>query len=157
MRRGELLGLLWDDVGLETRTINVSRGVTFKYGRPIVGPLKTESSNRQITIPPPLLAELKKRRPDDWEGKYGFPSPTKAYAPMPESTLKRREMHYCKETGFVRVTEQKRIKKDGSEYLSFALTSALCTMRSKAPYRPTMNSVTPYSVMCRSIASNSRS
>ncbi len=125
MRRGELLGLRWDDVGLEMKRINISHGVTFKYGKPIVGPLKTESSVRQIPILPPLLDELQKRRPDDWKGKYVFPAPTDAYSPMPESTLKRHEMHYCIEAGFVKVTEKKRTKKDGSEKVQPAYHSTI--------------------------------
>ena len=116
MRRGELLGLTWDDLDLDAATITIVKQVVYTSNKPIVTPLKTESSMRTIPILPPLLAELKARRPDDWKGQYIFSAPADPTKPMGESTLRRKEMHYCKEHGFVNITEIPRVSRTGAHY-----------------------------------------
>lgn len=47
MRRGEIIGLRWEDVDLSTNVLHVRRNVTYPKGdnRPCIGTPKTESGN----------------------------------------------------------------------------------------------------------------
>ena len=57
MRRGEILGLMWDDIDLEENVIHVRRNVTYPSGQndPVIGTTKTKSGVRDIPIIPDLL------------------------------------------------------------------------------------------------------
>ena len=55
MRRGEMLGLRWEDIDFTEGMIYVQRSVRFKSNRPVVGETKSEAGNRGI----PLLPELR--------------------------------------------------------------------------------------------------
>lgn len=57
MRRGEVLGLKWEDIDFSAGIIHVQRNVTFPRGSndPLVGTTKTESGVRDIPILPLLL------------------------------------------------------------------------------------------------------
>jgi integrase len=63
MRRGELLGLKWDDVDIDKRTLAVRRtlsrgkGGTWELGQP-----KTTSGRRSITLPDSCVSALRKHR-----------------------------------------------------------------------------------------------
>lgn len=61
MRRGEVLGLRWEDIDLARNVIRVQRNVTFPRGcnQPQIGTPKTESGVREIPIIPRLLDFLK--------------------------------------------------------------------------------------------------
>ena len=61
MRRGEVLGLRWEDADFQNGIIHVQRNVTFPRGinDPLVGTTKTESGVRDIPILPMLLDYLK--------------------------------------------------------------------------------------------------
>lgn len=75
LRRGELLGLKWDDVDLTNGIIHVHRQVSRVNGEIREVPLKTKNSYRSISISPDavtMLTEMKKRKLSD----YVFPSPT---------------------------------------------------------------------------------
>ncbi len=54
-RRGEVLGLRWEDVDFENDLISVQRAVTFVKGKPVVGEPKSRAGYREI----PILPELK--------------------------------------------------------------------------------------------------
>jgi len=54
MRRGEIFGLKWGDVGFERAVLNVRRS----YVDGVEGPPKTDSSRRPLPIPPPALEAL---------------------------------------------------------------------------------------------------
>lgn len=75
MRRGELLGLKWEDVDLARGVIHVKRQVARIDGKVKEVPLKTKNSYRNISISQDavkMLKEMEKRRICE----YVFPSPS---------------------------------------------------------------------------------
>ncbi len=69
LRQSELLGLKWGDIDLVQGTMNVTRSIV--YG--VVGPCKTESSQKPVPVHPLLadaLSDWRKQcaytKPDDW-------------------------------------------------------------------------------------------
>jgi integrase len=64
LRRGEVLGLRWQDVDLDARRLQVRQQVTTPggNGHPQVGPLKTRSSRRTVAIPHVVADALRERR-----------------------------------------------------------------------------------------------
>lgn len=64
LRRGELIPLLWKDIDLKNRIIDISKTVEYLNGRPVVKPYgKTDAAIRKIFIPNRLaeyLAQEKK-------------------------------------------------------------------------------------------------
>lgn len=62
-RQGELLGLMWRDLDLETGTLVVRRTLLRAKGRePLFGEPKTARSRRTVTLPAPAVAALKEQR-----------------------------------------------------------------------------------------------
>lgn len=55
MRPGEVLALHWTDIDFPARLIRIRRTYSDRYGE---GPVKTESSVRDIGVPAPLFEEL---------------------------------------------------------------------------------------------------
>ena len=100
MRRGEILGLKWRDLNLETGELNIKRQLTTKG---IFVP-KTKSSIRTILLPPDmldLLREMKKTAKYDWI----FPSPVKEGEPRNPTAITKRfrimlERAHCKHVRF---------------------------------------------------------
>ncbi len=75
LRRGELLGLKWDDIDLTNGIIHIHRQVARVNGEVKEVPLKTKNSYRSIAISPDavkMLTEMKTRKLSD----YVFPSPS---------------------------------------------------------------------------------
>lgn len=63
MRRGELLGLKWDDVDFDTQTISISRSSLYLPGKGVFeDETKTDSSNRVIKIPTAAANSLRSMR-----------------------------------------------------------------------------------------------
>lgn len=58
MRRGEVLGLQWEDIDTEKNCIRVQRNVTYTNNQPFVGTPKTKSGYRSVPIIQDLLAFL---------------------------------------------------------------------------------------------------
>lgn len=53
MRRGEVLGLHWEDIDIEANLIHVRRNVTHAGGnKPVIGSTKTKSGTRDIPLDP---------------------------------------------------------------------------------------------------------
>ena len=62
-RRGEALGLKWEDVSFEYNRIHICRNVLYTKEKGVyVDTPKTENSTRYITIPADIMAELRKHK-----------------------------------------------------------------------------------------------
>jgi integrase len=59
MRRGEVLGLRWEDIDFEKKLITVSRAVSYTTNQPIVSEPKTQSGKRTIPLNDQLVEFLK--------------------------------------------------------------------------------------------------
>jgi integrase len=69
LRRGELLGLRWDDVDLERGTLRVGRALVREGGRHTLGETKTRRGRRQINLTPRTVSTLKAHRKKQLEAK----------------------------------------------------------------------------------------
>jgi integrase len=69
LRRGELLGLRWDDADLEFGTLRVGRALVREGGRHTLGETKTRRGRRQINLTPRTVNALKKHRKKQLEEK----------------------------------------------------------------------------------------
>ncbi|MBN6889149.1 integrase [Cytobacillus horneckiae] len=59
MRVGEILGLHWEDIDFEAKMIHVNHTITMQEGEYVIGPVKTDSSDRWIPIGDYLINMLK--------------------------------------------------------------------------------------------------
>jgi integrase len=59
LRQGELLGLKWDDVDLETGTLQVRRTLTTAKGGPVLSAPKTKGSRRSVKLSQTALEALR--------------------------------------------------------------------------------------------------
>ncbi len=74
LRRGELLGLKWDDINLNIGAIQVKRQVARIDGEVVEAPLKTKNSYRTLSIGADAVEILQEHR-SKVDGEYVFPSP----------------------------------------------------------------------------------
>jgi hypothetical protein len=76
LRRGELLGLKWNDIDMSNGTIRVQRQVARIDGEIVEAPLKTKNSYRTVSIGADAIEVLKEQRKKvGREIEYVFPSP----------------------------------------------------------------------------------
>lgn len=59
MRKGEIIGLRWEDINLAKNTIHVCRSANVNKGPAILGDTKTDAGERDIPIAPDLMNNLK--------------------------------------------------------------------------------------------------
>ena len=76
LRRGELLGLKWEDLDLQQGTLRVQRQVSRINGEVVEAPLKTKNSYRTISLGADAVEILKAQRKKCGSSPYMFPSPT---------------------------------------------------------------------------------
>ncbi len=104
MRRGEIIGLKWRDLNLQTGELRITRQVV-KTGKSVeISAPKTKASIRTILLPSDmvtLLAELKKQTKGEWM----FPSPVKEGEPRNPTAVYHRfqlilERSHCKKVRF---------------------------------------------------------
>ena len=98
MRRGELLGLKWNDLNLADGSLRIARQVVETSDGIIIQTPKTKSSVRTILLPPymvEILAELKKTTKSEWI----FPSPIKDNQPRYPSAVYHRFQLILKRAG----------------------------------------------------------
>jgi integrase len=69
LRRGELLGLQWDDADLARGTLRVGRSLVREGGRHTVGETKTRRGRRQVNLTPRTVNALKAHRKRQLEEK----------------------------------------------------------------------------------------
>ena len=69
MRRGELLGLKWEDVDLDDSTVRVRRTLTRKGTGYVLGEPKTKKSRRTVMLTPRAVDALRSRRARQAEEK----------------------------------------------------------------------------------------
>ncbi len=74
LRRGELLGLKWEDIDMQQGIIRVRRQVSRIDGKIVEAPLKTKNSYRAVTISPQAIEVLKSQK-EKINDEYVFPSP----------------------------------------------------------------------------------
>ncbi len=74
LRRGELLGLKWQDIDWKNGIIKVRRQVARVNGQIVEAPLKTKNSYRTVSISPQAVEVLKTQRAKA-NDQYVFPSP----------------------------------------------------------------------------------
>lgn len=104
MRRGEIIGLKWRDLNMQTGELHISRQVVKTGNSAEVTTPKTKSSIRTILLPPDMmeiLAELKKHTHGEWM----FPSPVNEGQPRNPSSVYHRfqlilERSHCKRVRF---------------------------------------------------------
>ena len=99
MRKGEICGLQWKDLDLETGRLNVQRTVCARgNGELAVGETKTETGKRSIQLPPStlhLLKERKKTAITEWI----FPSLLMPEKPTSPSAAYHRHKEILKQAG----------------------------------------------------------
>ena len=74
LRRGELLGLKWQDVDFNQGTITVRRQISRINGQVVEAPLKTKNAYRVIPLGEQALAVLQSQQ-EKTHSEYAFPSP----------------------------------------------------------------------------------
>ena len=74
LRRGELLGLKWEDIDMQQGIIRVRRQIARIDGKIVEAPLKTKNSYRTVTISPQAVEVLKAQKAKT-NDQYVFPSP----------------------------------------------------------------------------------
>ena len=89
LRRGELLGLKWNDINFRSGTMSVRREVVLVKGKPTVTPLKTKSSERTAILPKNIL-EVLKRYKTTVDSEWLFPSPITPTKPRDPSAVRKK-------------------------------------------------------------------
>ena len=88
LRRGEIAGLQWGDLDMQTGELHITRQATTVHGRINISTPKTKSPIRTIILPPDIvkiLAEYKKKVNSRWM----FPSPIKEDAPRHPTAIRK--------------------------------------------------------------------
>ena len=76
LRRGELLGLKWEDIDLEKGNLRVKRQVARINGEVVEAPLKTKNAYRALPLAEDTIQVLKQQRKKVGGSPWVFPSPT---------------------------------------------------------------------------------
>ena len=117
-RKGEALGLRWGDIDFKENTISCNRQANYEGGTVTITPQKTDNAARTVPLLPVLREALLSSIPekDRKDNEYVFPGEN-LKKPMPESTYRRKWIHYCKEVGFVTDVPEIRVSKQGKRYV----------------------------------------
>lgn len=76
LRRGELLGLKWEDIDLQRGTIRVQRQVARINGEIVEAPLKTKNVYRTVPVSADTVAVLEQQKKKAGNSEWVFPSPS---------------------------------------------------------------------------------
>ena len=95
MRRGEIVGLRWEDIDFDNDLIHVRRAVTFISNKPILGETKSKAGMRDIPLLPELKTVLEKDRREEGYviGKGDAPITEAMYRRAFERIFKKMELH----------------------------------------------------------------
>lgn len=104
LRRGELLGLQWDDLDLKTGTLKIDRQIYPVKGKLTVNKPKTKAGVRTIILPPPVLEVLREYKEQVFS-PWLFPSRLKPDQPIDPGYIRKRlqailERAGCKKVRF---------------------------------------------------------
>ena len=75
LRRGELLGLKWEDIDLERGDLRVRRQVSRINGEVVEAPLKTKNAYRTLPMAEDTVSVLREQRKKVGNSPWAFPSP----------------------------------------------------------------------------------
>lgn len=64
LRRGEILGLTWDDVNFDKNTVDINKSVGIVNNKTIIKAPKNKSSNREISLPSSVMQLLNFWKPN---------------------------------------------------------------------------------------------
>ena len=76
LRRGELLGLKWEDIDFEHGNLRVKRQVARINGEVVEAPLKTKNAYRTLPLADDTIQVLNQQRKKVGSSPWVFPSPT---------------------------------------------------------------------------------
>ena len=76
LRRGELLGLKWEDIDLEQGNLRVHRQIARINGEIVEAPLKTKNAYRTLPLSADAVGILREQKKKSGNSPYVFPSPT---------------------------------------------------------------------------------
>ena len=76
LRRGELLGLKWEDLDLEQGNLRVRRQIARINGEVVEAPLKTKNAYRTLPLEKDMVDILNQQKKKVGEGPWVFPSTT---------------------------------------------------------------------------------
>ena len=102
MRRGEILGLQWDDINFRTGELHIQRQAQCVDEKLVISDPKTETSKRTIILPNSVLkvlAELKEKT----DSKWVFPSPVNEDMPRNPQTVYKRMQQILERAGCKKV------------------------------------------------------
>ena len=86
LRRGELLGLKWEDIDFKHANLRVKRQIARVNGEVAEAPLKTKNAYRTLPLSADAISVLMQQRRKTGNSEWVFPSPTGG--PMsPDSVL----------------------------------------------------------------------
>ncbi len=88
MRRGEILGLQWEDLNMKTGVLKISRQVVLLNGKIHISEPKTKTSIRTIILPKDIIKILKEYK-KTVDSKWLFPSPVKEDMPRNPSAVRK--------------------------------------------------------------------
>ena len=88
MRRGEILGLQWDDLNMKTGVLKISRQVVLLNGKIHISEPKTKKSIRTIILPKDIIKILKEYK-KTVDSKWLFPSPVKEDIPRNPTAVRK--------------------------------------------------------------------
>ena len=76
LRRGELLGLKWEDIDLERGDLRVRRQISCINGEVVEAPLKTKNAHRTLPLAEDAVSVLLKQKKKAGSSPWVFPSPS---------------------------------------------------------------------------------
>ena len=76
LRRGELLGLKWEDLDFEHENLRIKRQIARINGEIVEAPLKTKNAYRTLPLAEDTIAVLKQQKKKTGSSPWVFPSPT---------------------------------------------------------------------------------